>query len=101
MTMVKTADSLLVNDPIVSDRNPDLMPGYMFKPEAAKYLRTTERKISLFVKYGLLRFAKFGKNYCFKREWLDQFAEEWTGYDLSNEEKVRYSINVRKWKEKN
>lgn len=98
MTMIDRAESTMTENQMLTDRNPDLMPGYMFKPEAAKYLLTTERKISLYVKYGLLRYAKFGKNYVFRKEWLDQFAEDWTGYDLSNEEKIRYSINARRWK---
>lgn len=80
------------------DRN-DLESSYLFKDEAAKYLRTTERKISLYIHFGLLKYTKFGKNYVIRKEWLDEFAENWSGYDLSNESKIRLAISGRKWKE--
>ena len=84
---------------MATDRN-DLDKNYLFKDESAKYLRTTERKISLYIRYGLLKYTKFGKNYVIKKEWLDEFAEQWSGYDLSNERKIRASINAKRWKEK-
>ena len=76
----------------------DLHPEYMYADDAAKYLLTTERKISLYRRNGLLKYGKLGKNYVFKKSWLDEFMEQWSGYDLSNESKIKYAINVRKWK---
>lgn len=76
----------------------DLMPEYMFAPESAKYLKTTTVKIALFRKYGLLKWSKLGKNFCYKREWLDQFMNEWSGYDLSNERAIKLAVNSKKWK---
>lgn len=81
-------------------KHADLVPGYMFVEEAAAYLRTTTRKISLFRRLGLMRFGKYGKNYVFRKEWLDQFAEEWEGYDLSNEEAVKLAIREKEWRMK-
>lgn len=78
----------------------DLVPGYMFVEEAAAYLRTTTRKISLFRRLGLMRFGKYGKNYVFRKEWLDQFAEEWEGYDLSSEKAVKLAIREKEWRMK-
>ena len=76
----------------------DLKPEYMFAPESAKYLQTTTRKIALFRKCGLLKWAKLGKNYVYKKTWLDDFMNDWSGYDLSNEPAIRLAINSKKWK---
>ncbi len=77
----------------------DLAPDYMFGADASKYLLTTERKLSLYRRYGLLKYSKLGKNYVYRKQWLDEFMETWSGYDLSNEDKVRLAINGKKWKE--
>ena len=78
----------------------DLKPEYMFAKQASEYLLTTERKLSLYRRYGLLKWSKLGKNYVYKRQWLDDFMNEWSRYDLSNEDAVRLAINAKKWKEK-
>lgn len=80
---------------LINDLNQEYMQG---KP-AAMYLHSTERKISLYRRYGLLKYAKLGKNFVYKRSWLDQFMEEWAGVDLSSEEKVRLAVNSRKWRQ--
>ncbi len=77
----------------------DLKPEYMFAEDASKYLMTTTRKIALYRQHGLLKYGKLGKNYVYKKSWCDQFMEEWSGFDLSSEEKVRSAINERKWRE--
>lgn len=79
--------------------NEDLNREYMFASDAARYLQTTERKISLYRRKGLLKYGKLGKNYVFKKSWLDEFMEQWSGYDLSNESKIKYAINAQKWKD--
>lgn len=78
----------------------DLFPDYMLGPEAAKYIRTTERKISLYRRYKLLEAGKLGKNYVYRKEWLDEFMEEWKGYNLNNEEDVKLAIKEKDWKRK-
>ena len=78
--------------------DPELVPGYWFGDRSALYLNTTERKISLYRRHGLLKFAKFGKNYVYRKEWLDEFAESWAGYDLSNEDKVKLAIREKDWR---
>lgn len=77
----------------------DIKPEYMFQKEASEYLLTTEKKVALFRKYGLLKAGKYGKNYVYKKSWLDEFSETWCGYDLSSEEKIRLAINAKKWRE--
>ena len=84
-------------------RNPfqkkdDLQPEFMFAEDASKYLNTTTRKIALYRKHGLLKWAKFGKSYVYKKTWLDDFAEDWSGYDLSNENAILLAINSKKWR---
>ena len=74
-----------------------LVPGNMFAEEAAEYLRTTTRKISLYRRCGLLRYCKLGKNY--KVSWLDEFMEAWSGYDLSNESAVKLAIKEKQWRQ--
>lgn len=78
----------------------DLVPGYMFAPAAAEYICTTERKIGLFRRYKLLKAGKLGKNYVYRKEWLDEFMETWAGYDLSNETAVKLAIKAKEWKRK-
>lgn len=75
------------------------LPEYMYAEEASVYLRTTSRKLGLYRKYKLLKCGKLGKNYVYKKDWLDQFMEEWSGYDLSNEEAVKQSIRSKEWRE--
>ena len=77
----------------------DVAPDYMYGAEASKYLLTTERKLSLYRRYGLLKYSKLGKHYVYRRQWLDEFMENWSGYDLSNEDKVKLAINGKKWRE--
>lgn len=78
----------------------DLKPEYMFADDASKYLMTTTRKIALYRQTGLLKFAKLGKNYVYKKTWLDEFMETWSGYDLSNADRIRSAINERNWRAK-
>ena len=73
----------------------DLVPGYMTGKPASEYLGTTERKVALYRQCGLLRWAKLGKQFVYRREWLDEFMETWAGYDMSNREKIAFSINAR------
>ena len=73
---------------------------FMFAPAAAEYLLSTVRKISLYRRYGLLKWCKFGKNYVYRKEWLDEFSKTWGGYDLSNEEKVKQAIRSKEWEKK-
>lgn len=76
----------------------EMFPEYMFAEDASKYLLTTSRKLALYRKYQLIKFSKLGKNYIYKRGWLDQFMEDWNGYDMSNEEAVKQSIREKQWK---
>ena len=78
----------------------DLVPGYLLQEGAANYLCTTERKIALFRKYKLLKATRLGKSYVYRREWLDDFMEQWAGFDLSNEARIRAAISEKAWREK-
>ena len=80
--------------------NSDLKPGTMFAPETALYLNTTVRKVGLFRKYGLLKAVRLGRHYCYRKEWCDQFLDEWSGSDISSEEKIRLAIKSKEWKQK-
>lgn len=79
----------------------DIIEEYMFADQASVYLKTTERKISLYRRQGLLRFSKLGKNYIYRKEWLDDFMEAWAGYDLSNEKQIALAIKSKEWRQKN
>lgn len=82
----------------ISER--DLMPGYLDSEEASVYLRSPKRKLGLLIKHGLLRYAKLGKGYIFRKEWLDDFMENWSGYDLGTEEKIIFAKSSRSWEER-
>lgn len=77
-----------------------LSPEYFYGDAAARYLNSTERKLALFRKYGLIRWSKLGKSYCYRKLWLDQFMEEWSGYDLSNEANIQLAVRSKEWKVK-
>ena len=87
------------SDETAIDKREDLKPEYMFAADAAEYLRTTTKKIALFRQNNLVKYSKFGKNFVYKKSWLDTFSEEWAGYDLSNEERIRHSISEKAWRE--
>lgn len=72
---------------------------YFTQEEAADYLHTTARKIGLYRRRHLLRFGRLGKQFIYKKQWLDDFMEEWSGYDLSNAEKVTLAIAIKHWRE--
>lgn len=74
------------------------MSEYLFAEEAAEYLRTTTRKISLFRRRGLLKSAKLGKSYVYRKDWLDEFMESWQGYDLSNDFQVSLAVKSKEWR---
>ncbi len=79
---------------------PELLNEYMYGDQAAQYLGTTTRKISLFRRYGLLKAGKLGKNYVYKRSWLDEFMNAWAGYDLSSEGAINLSIKEKRLNER-
>ena len=81
-------------------RDNDLKAGYLTVKESAVHLRTTTRKIYLFVKYDLLKPCRFGKSYTFRVEALDAFAKAYEGYDLSNENAIRQAKAERDYEEK-
>ncbi|MBR2812177.1 MAG: hypothetical protein IKD69_12440 [Solobacterium sp.] len=87
------------NEKPVEDKREDLNPEYMFPDEAAKYLKTTQKKLALFRKYQLVKYTRFGKTFVYKKTWLDDFAEEWAGYDLSNEGRIRLSMKEKDWRQ--
>ena len=72
-----------------------LLPEYLDKKQAAEYGRTTTKKLALFRKYGLLKYAKVGQEFIYKKSWIDSFMETWAGYDLSNETKIRAAIRTK------
>ena len=72
-----------------------LLPEYLDKKQAAEYGRTTTKKLALFRKYGLLKYAKVGQEYIYKKAWIDEFYNTWSCYDLSNEERIRAAIQVK------
>ena len=78
-----------------------LLPEYMHADAAADYLLTTERKLALYRKYNLIKWAKLGKSFIYRKQWLDSFMESWSSCDLSNEEAVKLAVSSRKWREKN
>lgn len=82
----------------VQAKNTDLIAGYMYGQAAADYLCSTERKLSLLRRYGLIKAVKLGKAYVYKTAWLDEFMETWAGYDLSNEEAIRLAIREKNWR---
>lgn len=44
--------------------------------EAATYLRISYEMLSRYARTKIIRSARNGKNYIFKKEWLDEWLEE-------------------------
>ena len=74
------------------------LPQYMDSKDASQYLRIPIRKLNLYRSEGLIKSIRCGKGYCYRREWLDQFMENFAGYDISNRTKIRAAINEQKWR---
>ena len=74
----------------------DIKSEYMDGEASAKYLHTTPRKIALYRRYGLLKYAKLGKSFLYRREWLDDFMEEWAGFNISSEFYLQIAIASRR-----
>ncbi|MBQ6452708.1 MAG: hypothetical protein IJJ29_12390 [Solobacterium sp.] len=75
-------------------------PEYLNKKEAAAYICSTVKKIALFRKEGMLKFSKLWNEYIYKKYRLDDFMEQWAGYDLSNPEKIRAAVRLKEWKKR-
>lgn len=73
-------------------------PQYMDSEEASEYLRIPIRKLNLYRSEGLIKAVRCGKGYLYRQTWLDQFMEDFAGYDVSNTEKIRLAINEKKWR---
>ncbi len=76
----------------------DVSQEYFSRDEAGEYLQVDGRKIDSFRKAGLLRYGRLGRNYIYRKCWLDDFMEEWAGYDLSSDENIKLSIQARNWR---
>ena len=76
----------------------DLLPEYFDRDEAGRYLKIDGRKIDSFRRAGLLRFGRLGRNFIYRKAWLDDFMEEWAGYDLSSEKNIRLAIRSKDWR---
>ena len=74
------------------------MKEYYTQAEAADYLQTTGRKIGLYRRCKLIKYAKLGKKYLYRKSWLDEFMEEWQSYDLSNEESIYTAVALKTWR---
>lgn len=108
-TLIQFMNALLDdlgNNTIISEDAKDAEPVTteptrpLLNEEAAQYLCTTERNLAVLRKYELIKYAKCGKRFIYQREWLDQFLNEWAGYDLSNEANIKFAIHSKAWKEK-
>lgn len=77
----------------------DLKPEYLIQEDAAKYLNVTPRSIAQMRKGGILRFFKSGKRFVYKKEWLDEVAEKYAGYDVSNVESIALAVRSIEWKQ--
>lgn len=73
-------------------------PQYMDSEEASNYLRIPIRKLNLYRSEGLIKAVRCGKGYLYRQTWLDQFMEDYAGYDVSNAEKIRLAVNEKKWR---
>lgn len=70
---------------------------YLDSHETADYGCLNQRMLPIYRKYGMLKFAKLGRSFIYKKSWIDEFMETWAGVDLSNEEKIREAVAFRQW----
>lgn len=77
---------------------PAVQPQYMDSEKASQYLCIPIRKLNLYRSEGLIKAVRCGKGYLYRQSWLDQFMEDFAGYDVSNREKIRQAINEKKWR---
>lgn len=64
--------------------------------EVAERLHCPVRKVNLLRKYGIIKSVRFGKGYSFREEWISEMLENWSGYDLSNENAIIASVQRKR-----
>jgi hypothetical protein len=67
---------------------------YVTASEAAKILRCSTRKIGELRTGGLIRGMRIGKSYIYRRREIDRFFDEYAGFDLGNESKIRLAQQI-------
>lgn len=67
---------------------------YLNAEEAAQILRCSTRKIGELRSGGLLKGLRIGKSYIYRRREIDRFFDEYAGFDLGNESKIRLAQQI-------
>jgi hypothetical protein len=75
-----------------------VQPQYMDSEKASHYLSIPIRKLNLYRSEGLIKAVRCGKGYLYRQSWLDDFMEEYAGYDISNRDKIRAAVNEKRWR---
>ena len=70
------------------------------RSEVAGFLGTTSRKVGLYDSFGMIKSIRIGREYQYRLSWVYDFLEEWSGYDLRDEHKIRVAIKLKE-REKN
>lgn len=61
--------------------------------ELADQLKTHEARVGMWRQCGAIKGIKKGKEYIFSRSEVERFLEDYAGYDLSNEFKVKFAVH--------
>lgn len=64
--------------------------------EVAEIINSTRQHVLVLKDVGILKSIKTGKNYMFSQKEIEQFQEEYAGYDVSNRLKALNAYNEKK-----
>ncbi len=68
---------------------------FMSQEELAQAWHCDRRRIGWLRKYGLLTMIRVGKRWVTRNKDLDKFFQEYSGFDLSNETKIRLAKQIK------
>lgn len=72
------------------------MEKFYTQVELANMLRCDSRHIGRLRRAGLINYLKVGRNYIYREEDINEFATKYASCDLSNENKIKVYMQIKK-----
>ena len=73
---------------------------YYTGKELAKLLHVSEQRIAHWRQKGIRKSVRAGKGFLYREDWIDDMMDSMVGYDISSDEDVEISLNLKKAEEK-
>ena len=73
---------------------------YYTGKELATMLHVSEVRVAGWRQKGILKSVRTGKGFLYREDWIDEMMDSMVGYDISSDEAVDLSLNLKKAEEK-